>query len=377
MPVYSYPYMLIALLYFCLFCFEKNCNLSQRIILSIRFNCAIVYVLFFGFSGLIGSDWYNYYNYYELVSTYAYGDSGFEFGFELLTRVSNFVGLDFYAFKVLISLIQVYLLDKIISRYSSNVALAYIMLICFAPLLIVDAFRNFTSILIGFFSIPLLARGKKISAFIIILISASFHVTGLLFFCFFIMYKRYFNKQVIGLLFLVAILFYFMGISTSSIVLTVIDNLPVVSGTYYIKYVTYFIDTQPYGVSFGIIEKFLLLALLFMKYEYLTANRYVNPVIFNSACIYIFIFLLFSDLEFMVNRFSLMFILGYILTACVVLSVVKIKFNKFVFYSAFFLILLIKVWLSFNVIIYEYSNSLWERDDMHIRESNRFFYYEE
>ena len=368
MEYFSLPYVAVVFVYTCLFfIYRKKSN-----ILFLRVLCAVIYILFFGFSGLIGSDWYNYHYFY------IYGSSSgrFEVGFEYLVDICNYIGINYYGFKLLIYIIQAYLIDKVFVRYLNNkIPLFYIALIAIAPLLIIDTLRNFLGMLISYLGVYYFTNKKHMLAFGLVLLATLFHSTSILYFIFYILCGKYFNKKVIVFLLVLSIPFIFGFINISSIFSNVFSLLSSFGGYYIFKYSNYLNTTSSYGLTFGMIEKVFFAVLFIIKYNDITNNKRIPPILFNFSFIYILVYFYGTSAEFLINRFSLLFVCGYIVTIIITISSFNFKVNKLFFYSLVFMLLFLKVTLSLNNILYQYNNIIFMNDSYNDRLSNRNTYY--
>src|SRR5690606_435134 len=81
-------------------------------------------------------------------------------------------------------------------------------------------------------------------------------------------------------------------------------------------------DETSYGISFGIIEKVLMYFAMILFYSKL---KNYNPLIINACFIFILIYLGFSTSQSFINRFSSLFLWGYILTYSYLLEITSRK----------------------------------------------------
>ena len=175
MELYNVPYICVFILFFLLLKYENN-NGNRN---NVRLIAAGIFILFYGFRGYIGTDWYNYSTYYEQATLKSWSEADYELGFAFIAKLFHDLGISYLGFVFFIVLLQTFLWDRLLKRLNQPIALSYIILISIFPLLIIDLLRNFTSILIALQGLPFLIRGNKKGAIGYFLLSVLFHTTGL------------------------------------------------------------------------------------------------------------------------------------------------------------------------------------------------------
>ncbi|MDI5950742.1 EpsG family protein [Flavobacterium yafengii] len=372
MDFYSLPYIILLLVYLLLYFVEKTSHtiFNRKII---RFFCAFLFVFFFGFRGFIGSDWYNYQEYYSEATLSTWTIYDFEIGFSFFVKLFNDLGFSYEFFVFFITSLQVFLFDRFVKNEGRNVALAYICLISLFPLLIIDLLRNFTSILIAIQSIYYINKSKKIRALLLILISITFHTTGVFFLFFFLWSKNYFKKKTLYIL-----LFIGLGIYLSQF--RFVDSIVSVIGSLFGGRLEYLAGSiteseQAYGIKIGILEKLFVLMAVLVNYDYIVKNKLISPISFNLFFCYCFIQLYFSTSDSIINRFGLLFFWAYLLFLTDLKIMIKNSVAKKYISVIIILLFFIKGYVTFDKIIYRYSNNIFEKDDHYIRSVNRDEFY--
>lgn len=372
MDFYSLPYIILLLVYLLLYFVENTSHTVFRRKI-VRFFCAFLFVFFFGFRGYVGSDWYNYQEYYSEATLSLWTIYDFEIGFSFFVKLFNDIGFSYEFFVFFITLVQAFLFDRFIKNECKNVALAYICLISLFPLLIIDLLRNFTSILIAIQSLYYINKEKKIRALLIILVSITFHTTGAFFLFFFLWSKNYFKKLTLYVL-----LFIGLGIYLSQF--RFIDSIITVIGSLFGGRLEYLAGTiaesdQAYGIKFGILEKLFVLVIVLINYDYIVKNKLVSPISFNFFFCYCFVQLYFSTSDSIINRFGLLFFWAYLLFLADLKIMIENSLVKKYILVLIILLFFIKGYVTFDKVIYRYSNNLFERDDFYIRSVNREEFY--
>lgn len=374
MGFYSLPYLFLILLYVIIYFYEISNN-ELRNSNNARFFSAFIFVLFFGFRGFIGSDWFNYESYYSDTSLSTWTVFDYEIGFSFVAKLFHDLGLSFEFFVFFITLIQVFLWDRFLVRESKYISLPYIILISIFPLLIVDLLRNFTSILIGIQAIECLNKNKKIKAVLIILASIAFHSTGIFFFSFFFLKSNYFKRSTLIILSILGIGVYLLQLRFINVIVFSIGEL--LGGRFEYLAGSVVDSDLVYGLRFGILEKLFVIVLVLINYQYIVSNRLIPPIYFNAFFCYCFILLYFSTSDAIINRFSLLFFWGYLM----VLSNLNglINHSEFRRYTAIIIlfICLLKTYFTFNVELFRYSNRIFGKDSYSTREIIRQEHYQD
>lgn len=373
MDFFSLPYLALILCYVFFYFYEKSSQQSNNKSIA-GFLCAFVFILFFGFRGFIGSDWFNYENYYSEATLDLWTAFDYEIGFSFLVKLFHDLGFEYSFFVFFITLMQVFLWHRFLKRESYNISLAYIVLISCFPLLIIDLLRNFTAILIAVQSIEYINKNKKFKAFLIILFSMSFHLTGVFFLALFFLKRNYIKKKVLIVLLVFGIIIYFFQIRfLDSIVFSIGEML----GGRFEYLANSVVDSDvSYGVRFGILEKILVFVLVLINYKYIVNNKIISPIYFNSFFCYCFILLYFSTSETIINRFSLLFFWAYIMILCNLRNLIKhSEFRKNVVLPII-LFCFLKTYVTFNNPLYRYSNIVFEKDSYYDRGIIRDEFYD-
>lgn len=369
MELYNVPYICVFILFFLLLKYENN-NGNRN---NVRLIAAGIFILFYGFRGYIGTDWFNYNTYYEQATLKTWSESDYELGFAFLSKLLHDIGVPYLDFVFIIVVLQVFLWDRVLKLLNLPIALSYIILISIFPLLVIDLLRNFTSILIALQGVAYLIRGEKKGAISYFLLSILFHTTGIFFFFLFFIRKTYLNKKVAWVLTCVGLVFYFLQ-------LRVVDNIIELLGGFVGGRVEYLADSaisseQGYGIRFGIIEKLIFLFIVLFNYDSLTNNKKISPLIINAFFIYIFIQLYFSTIDAFVNRFSLLFFWSYLFVLVKTPQLVSKKYNFSLLKSFILLLCFFKIYITYNNILYSYKNTLLSEDSIREREWNRAQFY--
>jgi len=371
MEFFSFPYLILILVYIIIYFYENSKNQKDKSNKSVRYISAFVFLLFFGFRGYVGSDWFNYEYYYSETTLDYWTIQDYELGFSFIAKLFHDFGFSYHYFVFFITLIQVLLWDRFLKTQSNQVSLSYIILISLFPLLIIDLLRNLTSILIAIQAIDYINKNKKFKASIIILLSILFHTTGIFFFLLFLINRKYFNRNILIFGLLLGIVVYLLQFNFFNSIVSFIGNIAGGRLQYLANTVTE--SDKSYGLRFGILEKLFILVLVLFNYKRIVNNKLIKPIYFNGFFCYCFLLLYFSTSDTIINRFSLLFFWAYIMILCDFKVLVGSRnMNLIVMF-----ICILKTFVTFNRDIYEYSNNIITEDSYYDRKVIREKAYED
>lgn len=369
--MFSLPYLLILVIYLSIFIWESkvaNITLKKRS----RLLCASLFIFFFGFRGLIGTDWYNYQYWYDEITINQWRVRDVELGFSFLGFLGKLFRLDYTYFQLMLVTIQVYLFDRFFSKFSPNISIAYIFLISLFPIVIIDLLRNFLAILIVMNGIIYLQQDNKKVFYLFVFGGMLFHITSIVYFVLPFLNKKHFGKNQIILLFVVGLGVYFTRFDFYSGILNFIGNS--LGGAFKSLTDQAASDGEAeYGINIGILEKMILFFLIIFNYKEL---KKIPPLIFNSCLIYLFIYFYFGTSQSFINRFANLFMFGYILMYINLILIIKRYKYYLAFISYLFTFIVARTFLSYNNIIYKYSNRIFVEDNQTERIDNRNYHYE-
>lgn len=360
---YSLPYLLVIIAYLILGYLEIRFARKKRAIQVIE---CLLFILFFGLRGNIGTDWINYQEYYTTKSQWNF--TRYEPGFCMLANLSSAVNLNYSSWIFVISILQGFLFDFYFSKKVKYMSLAYIVLISFYPNLVIDTLRNFISILFGMISLDEWSNNQKRSAIVFVVLSILFHTTGLVFILLFPLTRFYLNKKLVLFLFICGLAVYFLRIEYIKPIISTIGN--VLGGSYSVManlYLETDATSSSYGISIGILEKILFFILLFLRYDYVVQHNIFDKYIFNLFILYVLAQFYFSEMSILITRFAIILFAGYLIILTSLTQIYHLKSNRVIFSIFLIILCLIKASISYNAKIYDYSNVVFHQDDINER----------
>jgi hypothetical protein len=290
----------------------------------------------------IGTDFENYILYYDLspfINEFFKADFLAEPSFWLLcsfckTFSLGSVGLFFFS-SIISSLVVLKVSNKIIPKYFLPVLLVFYVL--FLGRFQFNTIRHGLMVVFVWWAFLYINERSLYKFSILIIISFSFHIIGILFFPFYWLLNKEVNEKRM-FLFLVSAFLIGRYVPVFDILLKI---LPVTS-VFFEKtlfYTTdYYSDKSPeLGYTFGLLFNVMLLFVCVYKRKYFIQYRHFNTLI-NSLFIGIFLFLLFNKFGIFVERFTSCFYLSLIFLIPMFLIVIPQKKDTKIFFYAIFVL---------------------------------------
>lgn len=359
----SLTYLLVLVSYLFLGFLEYRFPVYKR---NIQFVECLFFIFFFGLRGYIGTDWINYYEYYTTKSIWNF--TRYEPGFCLLTNLCSAINLSYNSWIFLIVVLQGFLFDFFFSKKIKYMYLAYIILISFFPNLIIDTLRNFISILIGLISLDKWANRHRAESLMLLLLSISFHSTGIVFALLLPMTRSYLSKKSVIVLFTIGLIIYFLRIEYIKPIISIMGNILPSSYSMMIDtYLTSEVASSSYGVSFGIIEKIFFFIVVMLKYDFITRSQILEKYIFNLFVLYILSQFYLSEMSILITRFAIIFFAGYLVSLASINYIYSIKSNRIILSCLLLFLCFIKTSISYSSKIYEYSNIIFAYENINER----------
>lgn len=330
---YSIPY-LILLLFFavCAFFYENSENDSRKrdcTVLSI-----LVFFVFFAFRGYLYTDWSSYVKYFDAVewedvlNWNMTGTDIKEPGFVLLCMVCKTV-LNNYFFLVFVCIsIDTWLFLRFLKRRGiENVAFAFMLFITFEGLIIMfNLLRNAIAIFIFLNSLEFIEKRKPLPYFGLCLLALMFHTSSVIYFPLYFFLHRRMNRWVFLGVFVFCLLFY---LSKVSIVLTAAKILGMedMFGGKLEVYTEMYASARALSMT-GTVEKFGLVALVFLYYDELTTRFKNRVVVINSLVLYLVMYYILAEFRTLSTRFATLFVFSYWVLWIDIFHVLYVKNNK-------------------------------------------------
>ena len=151
----------------------------SKLLLIITF--IFILIMFTGYSNVgNGSlDFYGYVSNYDDIGAGISPSYSMEIGYVLLMKIGNMIGMNFFIFKIAVSIVCFLLIFKTISQFTRNYNCVCFLYLLYPILIDTERFRNFIGFSIFIYAIRFLVRNTKkdkLKYVILILFASTFHV---------------------------------------------------------------------------------------------------------------------------------------------------------------------------------------------------------
>lgn len=366
----NYPYLLFLLFLIFLLVIEWKYE-GDKVRLWIRISTLTTFVIFFGFRGYVGTDWYNYEVSYQLTSWSNWLISDYEIGFSALVKTLKALSFNYFFVVAVITCVQGLLFDNLINKVSRSIVFPYILLIALFPIVVIDLQRNFLAILIAMHGVLYLHNGKTAKYYLFVLLAILFHFSSIVFLVLPLLSKRRFSIILLASLFIIGCVIYVLQINFYQPVLAALGELIGGRTEHLINQVVR-VDEYAYGFSIGIVEKAVLFLVILITYPKIP-DKYL--VFVNACIVYVLIYFYFSTSQSFINRFANLFMFGYLWYY----AYAFITYRNSKLYSLFIVFILsfcmLRTYASYSPEIYRYVNILITDEDYSRRVDARDRHY--
>lgn len=367
--MYSLPYIKIFLLLFVFSIPLINKNNNGFVYLKLK-NYQLITVLFsliifFGFRGFIDTDVHNYYRFYSDVPTFfnenfiSYIEKNpFEIGFYFYSVFLKSLGLGYFGFQFINTLIDFIILYKFFDEYiPTQKCLGFLLYFLFGAFSFeINLVRNIKSLLFFLMSIKYV-HTRNFKAYICLnLLGFLFHTASIIFIPMYFILRMKPNRKLFIVLFITGNIIYLLQIHFLSALLDVIIKITPNSGIF--RLIKIYNDSKwgQFGISIGYIERTFTTILIFLFYKKLIVDN-KNAVFINAFFIYILIYLYCSELYVVIQRVPNLFVFSYWILLPKIYQLLS-KNKKILFILFLFLYGLLKVNSFSNKEILKYDNFL-------------------
>lgn len=317
-------------------------------------------VLFFGLRGFVQTDWELYYWMYERVPSFwqkgFYFEKKIEPGFMIYIRLCKSLGMSYFFWVFLNSVINISVLTILFRRYSSSVARSWIFFFCFSGLVVeINLMRNVKSILLILLSLPYIQDRNFFKFLGLWLIAVCVHFSAVLYFpIYFILYRNWGRLLPLILFGFVNIVFFFEAYPTSFLM----SHLDGFINPFIEKAFLYMKEgREQLGFSFGYFERTAVFLLVYLLYDRLISQRRSNLLFCNCIYLYYTFWYIFSDVPVFVERVPILFVFGYWIILPNLMVFARGNWRRVVNVVAI-CFALIKVSMTTSHILYDYDNHI-------------------
>lgn len=329
---YSIPYLLYLMVLVGLMFVEFRRIKLELDTSYIRWLTILSFLIFFGLRGFVFTDWIIYYSIFDKLPTIwdggleslmnvseafeadlEVGKAGYEMGFIVTTFIFKSLIPNYFVWMFANVLVDIWLLDKFIRRFSPYYVMAFVVFIAMGGLLIeCNLIRNIKAILLFMISLKYLEERRLLSYLILNGIGVLFHSSAIIFLPLYFFLHKECPKWLMWAIFILGNVIFLLQIGyLQPLMLSFAD---MVGGRLGVQIKIYFaldLYSQPYGISIGYLERLITFLLLIVFKDALIERSKHNIILINIYIVYFIIFFYFSEVRIAVDRLTLLFIFSY------------------------------------------------------------------
>lgn len=294
----------------------------------------LILLLFLGFRGYVYTDFVNYKPAFDLLEGFSNLPEvlllkGWEPGFLVYTALCKVIFPNYFAWNIISTAIDLFLLYKVLERYSNNHLLSLmIFFVIGSTALEFNVLRNAKAIFLFLYALRYIEERKIWKYFLLIGIACLFHISAILYFPLYFILSRRWPKWILWGIYFAGMLFMFLHIG---IVSDIVARISFVEGSRTEYLASHLENSTAYSSLFGNIERLITMMIVVLLYNRLAKGNVGNYMFINMyVCLYA-AFTICSESAVMVQRFQYMFIASFWILYPLLLDYAKFNRNKFVY----------------------------------------------
>ncbi len=363
--LYSFPYIGFLLLFLFLAYTEEKYKIYS---IRIGMFSAFLNVIFIGFRGYVGWDWYKYELAYSLSKEDRLLDIAFSStypGFLILIDVLNLINENYFFLQFSICTFVSIIFYNLFSFYKINVSAGFALMIGFCLNIQIDLLRNILSISLFFVSIRYIITNQFKKYILINLIGFSIHSSSIFYLpLYFILKKNLFNLFTV--IFTIGIFNYWFIFIDVEYFLNIIQNFsPFLIEKFEAMSSWGYGNRSTQNLNWFILKLLAGIVLLY-HYKKVYIREPLNIIFINLTCLNISSFLLLNSFNNLFIRFQLLLAFNVIFASIILLKYIKYK-KLFIF--IFILTIILSLTQKYDSIIFKYHNILFSSDDIEQRKN--------
>ena len=334
---------------------EEICEKKRK---QLLYSTYIILFLFFGLRGYVYTDFTSYKPFFDLIDGFSSLAEvilfkGWEPGFVVYTAICKMIIPDYFAWNAISTIIDLFLLYKILERYSTNHLLSLLVFfIIGATALEFNVLRNAKAIFIFLYALRYIEERKMWKYFAAIFIACLFHMSSVLFFPLYFILDKKWPKWVLITLCVIGAMIMVLQFGFIS---NIVSRIPFADESRLQHLASYLDDASSYQSIFGNVERIITIIIVILLYDklakmnkgkYMFVNMYVLLYVSFSFC---------SESAVMVQRFQYMFIASFWIMYPLLIQYSKRKKNLLI-YSFIVSLLVMKLVLIAGDPNLEYEN---------------------
>lgn len=362
---YCIPYLIVLALFGGTALYYEYADSTEKKQYAVIFAVAVFYI-FFAFRGYVYSDWISYaktieeVEFSDIFNIWNPKDPAVfhEPGFTLLCWLCSLVTRQYAFLVIVVTTIDLWLFLRFLKKWDiENIAFAFMLFFSFGGVgIMFNLMRNQLAIFIFMNSLVYLYERKPAPYFLLCGLALCFHLSSIVFFPLYFFAHRKFNRWVIAGLFLAFFVFYISHISIVQPLLGIM-GLGGAVGEKADMYTSLFTSSRPLSPT-GTIEKFGLIALIFLYYDELNERIKYFPVLVNCLLAYFFMYYMLAEFKVLSGRLACLFQFTYWIIWIYIIQVLELPNNRKLLAGTLFLYCIYINVQAYNTPIQQYDNIL-------------------
>lgn len=289
----------------------KRCEKKRKHLL---YGAYALLLLFFGLRGYVYTDFANYKPFFDLIDGFSSLAEvilfkGWEPGFVVYAAICKMLIPNYFAWNFISTVIDLFLLYKILERYSTNHLLSLmVFFVIGSTALEFNVLRNAKAIFIFLYALRYIEGRQIWHYFAAIFIACLFHMSSVLFFPLYFILDKKWSKWVLITLCVVGAMIMILQFGFIS---NIVSRIPFADESRLQHLASHLDAVSSYHSIFGNVERIITMLIVIFFYDklakmdkgkYLFINMYVLLYVSFSFC---------SESAVMVQRFQYMFIASF------------------------------------------------------------------
>lgn len=274
----------------------------------------LILLFFFGLRGYVYTDFVNYKPFFDMLDGFRNLPEillikGWEPGFVVYSAFCKLLVPNYFAWNFISTLIDLFLLYKILERYSTNHLLSLMVyFVIGSTALEFNVLRNAKAIFVFLYALRYIEERKIWKYVAAIGVACLFHISSILYFPLYFILHRKWPQLVLWSIFIGGAVVLFLHIG---IVSDIVAKISFAEGGR-VEYLTGYLDNNAgYSSTFGTIERLCTMLIVVVAYNRIAQNTTGNYIFINMYILLFAVFTFCAESAVMVQRFQYMFIASF------------------------------------------------------------------
>lgn len=302
-----------------------------------------ILLIFLGFRGYVYTDFINYKPTFDMLDGFRNLPEillfkGWEPGFVVYSALCKMIIPNYFAWNVISTLIDLFLLYKVFERYSNNHLLSLmVFFVIGSAALEFNVLRNAKAIFLFLYALRFIEERKMWKYFAMIGLASLFHMSSILFFpLYFVLHKRW-PQWILWCIYIGGAVILFLHIEFVS---EIVSRISFTEGSRTEYLASYLENNVAYSSFLGNIERIFTMFIVILLYNKLAKNYIGNYMFLNMYVLLYAAFTICSESTVMVQRFQYMFVASFWILYPLLIEYSKRYKNQIVFLFVMSLLLM-------------------------------------